>query len=193
MESNVRHSERCKKCKQVFKKCLDQIFGIVEENYKFKIGTIPSDFKNSDLYMVLTEIYDSLKHHRGHEEFVRTSTLPRCDLYIPSERVIIEFDESQHFSIPRKISLTNYPDSLTLGYNKDKWINLCERIHASDNDPKCIFRDEQRAWYDTLRDFLPQIVGLNPTKRVFAKDYIWCELNPDNQKDIDTFIKILNL
>ena len=50
----------------------------------------------------------------------------------------------------------------------------CDEIRAYDNDPP--YRDEQRAWYDTLRDFIPEMKGFLPTVRVFAKDLAWCSL-----------------
>ncbi|HPU23972.1 MAG TPA: hypothetical protein PL149_07445 [Candidatus Kapabacteria bacterium] len=62
-------------------------------------------------------------------------------------------------------------------------------FNAKDNDP--IYRDEQRAWYDTLRDFLPAIKGLKPTVRLFAKDYVWCSFDPDNQSDVKKFENLL--
>ena len=40
-------------------------------------------------------------------------------------------------------------------------------------------RDEQRAWYDTLRDLVPSIMGLQPTVRLYASDQVWCSLDPD--------------
>jgi hypothetical protein len=55
---------------------------------------------------------------------------------------------------------------LELGFDKKRWIRLCETIGAKDNDPP--YRDEQRAWYDTLRDFLPSIRGLKPTIRLHS-------------------------
>jgi hypothetical protein len=54
-----------------------------------------------------------------------------------------------------------------LGFDKRKWIELCDQINAHDNYP--LFRDEQRAWYDTLRDFLPTIKPLLPTVRLYKK------------------------
>ena len=101
----------------------------------------------------------------------------------------MEFDESQHFTIPRKFTLEKYPAGLELGFSREKWIMLCKEINAKDNDPP--YRDEQRAWYDTLRDFLPAILDLKPTVRLFAKDFIWCSLNPDDPKDIDKFRKMI--
>jgi len=66
---------------------------------------------------------------------------------------------------------------------------LCGSINARDNDP--LHRDEQRAWYDVLRDFIPIIEGLKPTIRLFAGDLIWCSLNPDNPSEVSRFEEIL--
>lgn len=83
-----------------------------------------------------------------------------------------------------------YPKKLRIGFDKDKWIERCKSLNRKDNDPP--FRDEQRAWYDTLRDFLPTMKPLKPTKRIYWGDHIWCNLNPDNQSDIDDFKRIIN-
>ncbi|MCD5409175.1 MAG: hypothetical protein LRZ87_00160 [Methanocellales archaeon] len=98
------------------------------------------------------------------------------------------FDESQHFTQPRKVTLNNYPADLKLGFDKERWIALCEKINAKDNNPP--YRDEQRAWYDTLRDFLPSIRQLPPTIRLYSKNFRWCDLSPEVESDIKKF-KIL--
>ncbi len=183
------HNERCRRCKKTIEKLLEKIYGKVETNYKFNIGTHPEDFRNTSYYHKLKEIYEMLQKHRGFKEFVRTQFLPRCDFFVPNPGVIVEFDESQHFTLPRKITLELYPERLELGFDRRKWIALCERINARDNDPP--YRDEQRAWYDTLRDFLPIMKGLKPTIRVFAKSFVWCSLNPDDPKDVKIFKKLL--
>ena len=82
-----------------------------------------------------------------------------------------------------------YPGKLKSGFNVKKWIELCDKIDATDNNP--LYRDEQRAWYDTLRDFLPSMHSLLPTKRVYSKELRWCGLNPENEKDIKLFKSIL--
>ena len=187
--SNSQHDERCPKCKETIRKLLEKIYGKVEENYKFRVGTSPEDFKNSLYYSKLKTIYKKLQDHRGHRDFVKAKTLPNCDFFIPNPGFIVEFDESQHFTLPRKITLEEYPTNLELGFSKEKWIRLCEKINAKDNDPP--YRDEQRAWYDTLRDFLPTILGLQPTVRLFAKDFEWCSLDPNNPEDVDKFRKMV--
>jgi hypothetical protein len=72
----------------------------------------------------------------------------------------------------------------------------CKEVHARDNDP--LYRDEQRAWYDTLRDFAPHAKGMLPTLRLDASGFTWndrklewCSLNPANATDIETFRHIL--
>lgn len=183
----VKHNERCPKCKKTIEEMLRKIYGEVKVNYRFDVGTKPEDFKKSPFYPSLKKIFIKLQGSRGYKDFVRSDKLPPVDYYVPSPGLILEFDESQHFSKARKISLENYPKELNLGFDKSRWIKLCEEINAKDNDPP--YRDEQRAWYDTLRDFLPTILNLKPIVRLFARDYIWCSLNPDNPKDIKNFRK----
>ena len=186
---HIHQGERCPKCKETIRKLLEKIYGRVEENYKFRVGTLPEDFKNTPYYSELKKIYEKLQNHRGHKDFVKAKNLPNCDFFIPNPGFIVEFDESQHFTLPRKITLEEYPTNLELGFSKEKWIRLCEKIDAKDNDPP--YRDEQRAWYDTLRDFLPAILGLQPTVRLFAKDFVWCSLNPNIPEDVDRFRKMI--
>ncbi|MCL0103504.1 hypothetical protein M1O51_02650 [Dehalococcoidia bacterium] len=187
--SDIHHNERCPKCKETIRKLLHKIYGEVKVNYNFNVGTSPEDFKHSSYYHKLKEIYETLQNHRGFKEFVKAKTLPNCDFFISNPGFIVEFDESQHFTLPRKITLEKYPHDLKLGFNREKWIRLCEEINARDNDPP--YRDEQRAWYDTLRDFLPVILGLKPTVRLFARDFVWCGLNPEDPRDVEKFMKII--
>lgn len=187
--SIVHHDERCPKCKDTIGKLLERIYGRVEQNYKFEAGTRLKDFLNTSCYGKLKEIHEALQNHRGFGEFVKATTLPNCDFFIPSPGFIVEFDESQHFTLPRRIALETYSNELELGFNRGKWIALCEKINARDNFPP--YRDEQRAWYDTLRDFLPVVKGLKPTVRLFAGDFVWCSLNPHDASDVAVFRKFV--
>ena len=184
-----RHDERCPECKNTIEIMLKKIYGDVESNYKFEVSTNVKDYKDIPFYQELKEIFLELQKHRGYEDFVRTPTLPRCDFFVPNPGFIVEFDESQHFTLSRKISLQNYPQNLKLGFSFTKWIILCEKINAKDNHPP--FRDEQRAWYDTLRDFLPEIKGLKSTVRLYSKEMQWCSLNPKNTEDIAKFRELI--
>lgn len=179
------HGERCYRCKKVVEQMLRKIYGDVLVNYRFGIGPRPEDFIDSQFYPFLRDIFSKLKELRGFTDFIRSDTLPPVDYYVPYPGFIVEFDESQHFTLARKISLERYPEELKLGFDRYKWIELCNIINAKDNDPP--YRDEQRAWYDTLRDFLPTVLDLKPTVRLYARDYVWCSLDPNNQKDVETF------
>jgi len=187
--SKTHHDERCPKCKDVVKAILERIYGKVEQNYKFQVGTLPEDFEGTPHYSKLPEIFRILREHRGFNDFVKTKTLPNCDFFMPDSRCILEFDESQHFTLPRKVALEHYPEELALGFDRKMWTDLCVRIDSRDSDPP--YRDEQRAWYDTLRDFLPELKGLNPTARIFAKDFEWCSLDPSNPLDVEKFKSLL--
>jgi len=171
------HLESCPKCKAAFIRALKKEFGEVIEQWHSgwpcKIeGVIALPKVNGSIAKFLKEIYKTLQNYRGHEHFVRRSKLPPSDYYIKSLNCLVEFDESQHFTAPRNAALSLYPKKIKLGFNKKEWINKCSALNRKDNDPK--FRDEQRAWYDTLRDLLPGVFGMNPTVRVFAKDMVWC-------------------
>jgi hypothetical protein len=187
--SLTHHGERCPKCKETVRELLERVYGKIEQNYKFEVGTHVEDFSNFSCYSRLKEIYEALQDYRGLREFVKAKTLPRCDFFVPYLGFLVEFDESQHFTLPRKLALKMYPNKLELGFSREKWIVLCEEINARDNDPP--YRDEQRAWYDTLRDFLPEIKGLKPTVRLFARDFVWCSLNPDDASDVERFEEFL--
>jgi len=183
------HNERCKDCKDTIGRMLEKIYGDVFRNYKINTGTIPESFSNSPSYKALKEIYQDLQSYRGHEHFVGVKTLPHCDFFMPDPGFVLEFDESQHFTKPREITLRKYPSYLKLGYDRYKWIDRCASLKKKDNDPP--FRDEQRAWYDTLRDSLPVLIGLNPTVRLFAGERKWCEMDPEKEADSKLFQGII--
>jgi copper chaperone CopZ len=180
-----KHNERCKECKNTIQIMLKKIYGSVEINYNLEVGTKPEDFRGLSCMSELREIFQSLQNHRGYVDFVRARKLSRCDFFVPTPGFIVEFDESQHFTTPRKLSFLHYPDNLKLGFPRDKWIHLCDKIQAKDNGPR--FRDEQRAWYDTLRDYMPAIKGFGPTIRLYSKEMRWCSLSLNNSDDISRF------
>lgn len=96
------------------------------------------------------KIISNLSSYRGHKKFKNKNRKPECDFVIEAERIIIEYDERQHFSKARAICLSNYPKDITTFFDQSTWIKLCKEINAKDNDP--IDRDETRAFYDTVRD-----------------------------------------
>ena len=104
--------------------------------------------------------------------------------------MIVEFDESQHFTAPRKKALSLYPKDLKLGFDRDRWQDLCDIENKHDGEPP--FRDEQRAWYDALRDFAPVLLGIKPTIRLYARDYAWCKLDSKEVTDQESFKQFLS-
>ena len=170
------HNERCKDCKKTFFELLNATYGDTVINYDLDIPANLIDYKREDHFSILGEIYERLCSYRGYNDFVRVKKLPRCDFYVLSEHRIVEFDETQHFTKPRSISLQNYR-KIPLAFDIDKWISLSNSLDKHDDSPK--YRDEQRAWYDSLRDYSSLITNGKPIIRVFAKDYVWCSLNTD--------------
>ena len=185
-----RHDERCKNCKMAVRKLLERLYGTVEVNRYFEVGNTVEAFSASKYSQQLRQIFAALCKARGFTEFVRSPGLPGCDHFVPDPGFLVEFDESQHFTPLRESALSLYPESMPVGFDRNQWLARCREINARDNDPP--FRDEQRAWYDTLRDFLPTILPMLPTVRIYASEYGWCELNPNNSEDVEKFRQILS-
>jgi hypothetical protein len=173
---------------------LQNLYGVVEIQKRFQIGATPAAFDTSQFSPKISEIFTAIQRERGFTDFVRAATVPACDYFVPQPGMILEFDESQHFTPLRRLALSRYPSALPLGFDREEWIDLCRRIGAHDNDPAD--RDEQRAWYDTLRDFLPTILNLHPTVRLYAGGFgssgsrePWCKLDA---KSTEEFRQILS-
>ncbi|MDE2185067.1 MAG: hypothetical protein KGJ78_18795, partial [Alphaproteobacteria bacterium] len=109
----------------------------------------------------------------------------RCDFYVPRANLIIEYDERQHFTEPRALTLELYP-SLSLGFDIPRWLNACRKIRAHDNDPP--YRDEQRAFYDALRDILSQPNGTQ-LMRIKHGDWDWSR--PDSGQHLTDIFRQL--
>jgi hypothetical protein len=78
-------------------------------------------------------------------------------------------------TIRRHVRDGGYPPEIKLGFDKNRWIQLSEQVRAGDNSP--IYRDEQRAFYDSIRDILALKIGLKPVVRIFEDDVQW-EVDP---------------
>lgn len=94
------------------------------------------------------QLYKSLKDYRQHDNFVKNRKL-QCDFVSESNKIIIEYDERQHFTEPRRISLLNYPD-IPVYFDKEKWIKASEDIQAVGDF--LYNSDVARAYYDSIRD-----------------------------------------
>lgn len=190
---SANHNERCPECKNRVELMLKKLYQTVIRNAEVSIPATPDRLDHSPTCHTLRVIYTALQNGRGFQSFVRRETLPRCDFLVPNPGFIVEFDESQHFTPIRKLTLGYYPSDLHFGFDRTMWVQLCDEFQRHDNDPP--FRDEQRAWYDTLRDFAPYIqnsVPTLPTLRLYAGEYEWCtDFNPERTEDIETFRQLL--
>jgi len=190
--SPVRHSERCPECKFRIRQLLERVHGVCVRDHRFGWRTSLAAFSGTSIEPALRDVAKKLEGYRGYgiRTFVRSDVLAGCDYWVPDPGVIVEFDESQHFTSPRKLALSAYADAHPLGFKARRWMGLCEHHDAKDNDPP--YRDEQRAWYDTLRDLVPLTRGLRPTVRLYARDWAWCSLDPDNREDLDRFSDLIH-
>jgi hypothetical protein len=106
----------------------------------------------------LPAIRRALRDLRGFEGFARPGLRLACDFFLLGEQLIIEYDERQHFTAARACTLQLYPPEAPLGFDARVWLAECLRIDARDGDPP--YRDEQRAYYDALRDLLAAGQGM---------------------------------
>ena len=187
-----RHSERCSECKTRVRQLLERIYGACVLDHRFGWQTGLAAYAGTSIDPVLRNVTGVLEGYRGFGigTFVRSDVLAGCDYWVPDPGFVVEFDESQHFTNPRRLALFVYADAHPLGFAARRWLELCEHHDARDNDPS--YRDEQRAWYDTLRDLVPSIMGLQPTVRLHARDQVWCSLDPDSGEDRERFSDLIH-
>jgi hypothetical protein len=164
---NVTKSAR----REALRKILTQLWGPVEIEKKIKGISVP-DLKNrSSIEPSLLRILQKIEAHRGIAVQGKINWVLAFDFFLPRIGVVIEFDERQHFTPLRATALKYYPTDMALGFDRARWIRLSEEIRAGDNSP--IYRDEQRAFYDSVRDITVSRVGLKPVVRIFEEDVQW--------------------
>jgi hypothetical protein len=188
LNNNI-HSAHCRACKERVREVLTAVYGECRVNHSFPWPAQPQGYSNSPVGNLLQRIHTELGNLRGHRNFVKSAQVPPCDFYVSDPPFILEFDESQHFSQARLITLQLYPKTLSMGFSLTRWQDLCREINAVDDQP--IDRDERRAWYDTLRDLVPIVYGFKPTVRLYAGEYEWCGFDSANAGQRDTFRELL--
>ena len=124
---------------------MNRIFGgdvVCEKTYPWMKtpGEITGDYQ---------ALYNALVAYRGNKDFAKKNVTLRCDFVCESRKLIVEYDERQHFSEARRLSLLSYQDIPTV-YDRKLWIQACADTQAKDNQPEN--RDEIRAYYDSVRD-----------------------------------------
>ena len=183
------HSEHCRACKERVRELLAAIYGHCHVNHSFSWPATPDDYEQTPIGAAVRRISAGLGDLRGHRDFIKSALVPPCDFYISNPPFILEFDESQHFSSPRLVTLSLYPKEVQLGFPLHRWQELCREIDAKDDEP--IDRDERRAWYDTLRDLVPTLRGFEPTLRLYAGEFEWCSMDAMQEKDRQLFFTVL--
>jgi hypothetical protein len=185
----IEHSQHCRACKERVRQMLTGLYGECRASYQFPWPANPENYVSAAMGDALQRIRAALADLRGHRDFIKSVLVPPCDYYLTEKKRIVEFDETQHFSRPRLISLDLYPGDVKCGFAVGHWKDLCRSINAVDDTP--IDRDERRAWYDTLRDLVPGIYGFEPTVRLYAGDYQWCSLDAEKTHDRERFRALL--
>ena len=79
------------------------------------------------------------------------------DFFLPSRSLAIEFDERQHFTLERQITLNLYTGRYPFDVKRWKSLLSCS-ASIVDPDPPC--RDWQRAYRDAIRDFRARAQGI---------------------------------
>jgi hypothetical protein len=157
--------------REAFRQILEKKFGKVELEAKFDFIKVP-DFQNRDsIPYELRKILDEIEKSRNINIKGKKNLKLRCDYYIPDINLIIEFDENQHFTPLRAVSLKFYPENIKTGFDIKRWEQLCDQIKAGDNSP--LYRDEQRAFYDSIRDIAAFRAGFPPLVRIYENDVLW--------------------
>lgn len=133
--------------KNALQRLLQKHFGHIETEKKFIWLKTPDHEKLPDEYI---HIVKKLSSYRNQVDFKKSNRSLLCDIVLEDLKLIIEYDENQHFTFSRKLTLENYPEDIKVSFSKQDWITSCERINAKDNNP--IDRDEKRAYYDAVRD-----------------------------------------
>jgi hypothetical protein len=173
--------------KHIIYEFLRKIFKTVHQEYSISIKTDLEYYKGKSYYNELENVYYSIIEGKRNYSFVRKKSLQPSDFWIKDYEFLVEVDERQHFSKARYRALQAYPKNLSIGFSRSEWISLCLRLKAKDSNP--IYRDEQRAWYDSLRDFIPFIYpGSKPIHRIYQDSFNWISLDPSNDKHVEIFL-----
>ena len=171
------------KQKHALKNILKQLFGHVDTEATFDWLVVPDQSSMND---VLSGMHEALVSFRGYENFSTPRRKLQCDFFIPSENLIIEYDEKQHFTEPRAISFGFYPENIAFAFDIGYWKDECNRIKAKDRDKKKPDRDEQRAFYDSVRDILAARNGMTLI-RIKHGDYDW-----ESESGVRTMDNLIN-
>ena len=159
---------------------LEERFGPFQTEARVKDLLVPGLRDRQGMDPVLKRILTAIERCRKRSVSGRQGYNLAFDFFSPTLRLAIEFDERQHFTLPRASSLKAYPLNLSQGFDRGRWIAMCGKIQAGDNDP--VYRDEQRAFYDAIRDVVAPRLGLLPVVRIYEEDVKWEQAREDKEE-----------
>lgn len=139
-------------------------YGTIEIEAQFPWLTVP---RPDQMDETMGTIFHALQAMRNFSGFITPSQRLKCDFFLPRERLIVEYDERQHFTLQRAKALELYPPDLPLSFDREEWLNACRTIQATDRTPP--YRDEQRAFYDSLRDIFAARNGVRLVRLRYGK------------------------
>ena len=140
--------------------------------------TRPGRLECRDQWPLVQEIYRALTGRQLPDSMPRRERRKVDGVFRePSgQKFIFELDEKQHFNEFRETTIGLYPESLQLGFSRDRWTEQCQKKKKLEGGgfakPKPpLFPDEngrhrQRAFRDALTDILPLEFGFAPTIRL---------------------------
>jgi hypothetical protein len=127
---------------------------------------------------VMDQVFGGLGGDQVAQQSKRLTPLPG-DFQHQATGLLIEVDETQHFTSYRNLTLSLYPSDARLGFDLCEYQSLCREWSArSDryrrNKDAVGFgeggRARQRAYHDALRDLVAPIMGHPPVIRAHATD-----------------------
>lgn len=160
---------------------VEEVFGIAAER-RAEFDWLRNKPRHEDF----GEHYDAVMALYTELEGVWKNTTAKTDGYLTPDayfpepyHFIFEFDELQHFTQYREQTFRFYPENIRLGYEPQKYRQFCQQYHTAAlakgpdrfrrrtaDFPYTNGRAAQRAFFDTFRDWLPPLHGLNPTVRL---------------------------
>ncbi len=172
--------------RRAFKEILEKRFGPFLVEKKFEEIIVPGLIDRKTMDPVLRRILTAIEAFRKMKVSGRQGHKLAFDLFSPKLRLAIEFDENQHFTPLRAVALRAYPAGIKVGFDKKRWIRLARDIRAGDNSPE--YRDEQRAFYDSIRDVYTTRLGLHPIIRIYENDVHWEKIDGDKTPEADRIL-----
>ncbi len=160
---------------------VEKVFGIAAER-RAEFDWLRNKPRHEDF----GEHYDAVMALYTELEGVWENTTAKTDGYLTPDayfpepyHFIFEFDELQHFTQYREQTFRFYSGNIPLGYEPQKYRQFCQQYHTAAlakgpdrfrrrtaDFPYTNGRAAQRAFFDTFRDWLPPLHGLNPTVRL---------------------------